>query len=100
MNPVQYWRRQRKIRSRLGKIGTIISWTIIAVSHDQRTGPVPYPVALVELTDGRRIYGEIVDADPDQITTGATVQVVLRKYDAGADDESVIPYGPKLVLQS
>ncbi len=99
-SPIRIWRRQERLRTQIGKTGTIIAWTEIFVSHDRRVGPVPYPVALVELEDGDRIYGEIVDADPEHITVGAMVKTVLRRYDDGHDPEAAIMYGPKLVIVS
>ena len=36
---------------------------------------VPYIIALIDLVEGPRMMSQIIDADPDELTTGLTVNV-------------------------
>jgi hypothetical protein len=63
----------------LGKQGTVVSWTNIQVTGTAFQEYAPYPVALVDLENGERVYGELVDYDMDDITIGREVRSVLRK---------------------
>lgn len=77
------WRRQKFVRTLLGKHGKVLTWTKIHA-----------PIALVELENGERITGEVVDYQNEDIKTGMKVQVVLRRLRSNSDDD-VIPYGLK-----
>lgn len=93
-SPVKLWRRQKFIPKLLGKQGKIVSWTIV------RTPPVgfkqfaPYVAALIELDDGERMTGQIVDVKNQKIKIGQRVVAILRKV-REVDREGVIPYGIK-----
>jgi uncharacterized OB-fold protein len=63
----------------LGKQGIIISWTNIQITGTAFQEYAPYPVALVGLETGERVYGELVDYDMDDIAIGREVRSVLRK---------------------
>lgn len=79
----------------LGKRGKILSWTMI------RTPPVgfayqaPYPVVLVNLTNGRNIIAQLVDYDESQLITGQKIMTVVRRT-SKPDSGEVIPYGVKV----
>ncbi len=97
ISPVKIWRRQKEIRENLGKRGVILTWTNIVVAGVEFKTYAPYPVALVKLDDGTKMFGQIVDATPAEIKIGQKVAVTLRKA-RKTDSEGVIAYGLKLKL--
>ncbi len=94
-SPAKSWRRQRRLRSILGKTGKIITWTIIHVAGDGFEDAVPYPVVMVALSHGKKVYGQLVDYNADDIRVGKKVIVVLRKIRKGSES-GVISYGIKV----
>lgn len=94
ISPVKIWRRQKVVRERLGHKGKIISWTMIMVPPADFKDIAPYPVAIVELEDGNRAVGMLVDYQPDELKVGQTVVGILRKIRKPSDD-GVIAYGLK-----
>ncbi|MBI1863543.1 OB-fold domain-containing protein [Candidatus Microgenomates bacterium] len=94
ISPVKIWRRQKVVRERLGHRGKIISWTMIMVPGGDFKDVAPYPVAIVELTDGNRAVGQIVDYISEDLTVGREVIGILRKVRKPSDD-GVIAYGLK-----
>ncbi len=94
-NPVKSWRRQKQVRTELHKTGTVQSWTVIYVGNAEMQKQAPYTVALVEMEDGNKVYGQIVDCSEDQVHEGMKVRSTLRVYSFGASDEDVITYGLK-----
>jgi len=56
--------------------GVIHSFTTLyRAGHPSRTADVPYTVVLVDLVEGVRVFGELVDADPADIRIGLPVVV-------------------------
>jgi uncharacterized OB-fold protein len=94
ISPVKIWRRQKVVRQRLGHRGKIISWTLIMVPGADFKDVAPYPVAIVELTDGSRAVGQIVDCKKEDLRVGREVVGILRKVRKPTDD-GVIAYGLK-----
>ena len=88
INPIKNWREQKIIIRKIGKIGTIISWTVIRV-------PVIYPVVLVKLEDGEKIIVQMVDYDSSDLKIGKKVVTIVRRT-CNVDQESIIPYGIKV----
>ncbi len=92
-------------RSSLGKMekvklsgkGKVISYSIIHDGLPEFSMQVPYTVAIVELEEGAKITGQIVDCCPDSIEIGSEVQAVFRKL--GEEGKSgIIHYGYKFRL--
>ncbi|HDM92065.1 MAG TPA: Zn-ribbon domain-containing OB-fold protein [Candidatus Korarchaeota archaeon] len=54
----------------------------------------PYVLALVELDDGTRVFTQLTDVDPAQVSPGMEVEVVLRKVRVGGEG-GPIAYGLK-----
>ena len=94
-SPVKLWRNQKHTQTLLGKRGVIVTWTIIRVPPEGFSDQVPYPVAVVELEDGKRITAQMVDWEQGQCSIGQRVQVVLRRI-SEPTSEGVIPYGVKV----
>jgi hypothetical protein len=68
-------------------IGTVFSYVVH--HHPQVPGKtLPYVVALVELEEGVRMLGELVDVDPSTVSIGLPVGLALTTI----DDELTLPY--------
>lgn len=63
-------------------------YSFVAHHHPPVPGrTVPFVVALVELEEGARVLGELLDADPSQVCVGMPVEVVFDRV----DDELTLP---------
>jgi len=94
ISPVKIWRRQKEIKTILGKTGTIVSWTKIFIAGSGFKKYAPYPVVMVKLDSGGKAYGQLVDYSANDLKTGSKVKAVLRKVREGSK-EGVIAYGIK-----
>jgi uncharacterized OB-fold protein len=63
--------------------GTIYACTVIRVPGPGLEGRLPLSVATVELDEGVRILGNILDVDPDKVAIGQRVAVA---WDRLSDD--------------
>lgn len=93
-SPVKLWRNQKHIAGSIGKTGTILSWTVVRVPPGDFSDQAPYAVALIELTDGKRVTCQMVDCDPFYLVFGQQVITVIRRV-TQPDADGVIPYGIK-----
>ena len=91
---VTIWRKQKKDKLLLGKVGHIITWTTINISPPQFQGLTPYSVVLVELENKEKVYGQLVNFSEDQLQIGQKVSSVLRRS-GKIGKEDVIEYGIK-----
>ena len=94
ISPVKVWRRQKEIRKVLGQTGKIVSWTKIFISGKGFKKYAPYPVVLVDFSNGEKAYGQLVDYQKSDLKIGRSVVAVLRKV-REATPEGVIAYGIK-----
>ena len=95
LSPVKIWRNQKKVAALLGSTGKIISWTIVRVPPADFMDQAPYPVALVELENGKRIAVQLVDWSEKHLSFGQKVITVIRRV-IQPNTEGVIPYGIKV----
>lgn len=93
-SPIQSWRQQKLDRSLLLRKGKILTWTKIYVSTAEYKAFAPYPVVLVELENGERAYGQLVDYKEGDIQIGKEVVSVLRILQKGSA-EDIVEYGLK-----
>ncbi|MBI5018917.1 OB-fold domain-containing protein [Candidatus Gottesmanbacteria bacterium] len=93
-SPVKVWRNQKNVAGLIGKTGFILSWTIVRVPPGGFTDQAPYPVALIELSDGKKITCQLVDYDENDLVFGQKVVTVVRRV-THPDGDGVIPYGIK-----
>ena len=66
--------------------GTVWSYTIVRFAHGAHVGwktRVPYAVALIELEEGVRMMGNVVDCAVESVRTGMAVQLAYREYEDG-----------------
>ncbi|MFA5049392.1 MAG: Zn-ribbon domain-containing OB-fold protein [Candidatus Micrarchaeia archaeon] len=74
--------------------GKIYSYTRIHVPPDGFETQAPYFLALIDLAEGARILGQIVDCQENDISEGANVESVFRMIQKD-DPEGLIHYGFK-----
>lgn len=91
---VKIWREQKQIKNILGKKGKILSWTEIFVAPPKFSSDTPYSVVLVELENGQRVYGQLVDFSKKSRSIGQKVISILRRG-GEVSPEDVIEYGVK-----
>lgn len=63
--------------------GVIYAKTVVNIAGPGLEGRLPLPVVTVDLDEGARLLGNIVDSEPSQIVIGARVEVA---WDHIADD--------------
>ncbi len=82
--------------TKLAEKGKVLTYTVIRVAPQQFVDQAPFAVGIVELEDGVRLMGQIVDCDIDLIKIDMKVKFEFRKmYDVG--ESGVICYGYKFV---
>lgn len=93
-SPVKAWRKQKELSELLGKEGKIVSYSMIVVPPMGFSNQAPYPLVLVELENGKRRTGQLVDYKNEDLKIGRKVLMVIRKIKE-TDREGVILYGIK-----
>ena len=82
--------------TRLAEKGKILTYTIIRVPPRQFLDQAPYAVGIVELDDGVKLTGQIVDCDFEDLKIGQKVKLEFRKiFDEG--EAGILCYGYKFV---
>jgi uncharacterized OB-fold protein len=85
-------------KTKLAETGKVLTYTIIRVPPHQFVDQAPYAVGIVELDDGVKISGQIVDCDFKDIKIGLNVKIEFRKlFDVG--ESGILCYGYKFVPQ-
>lgn len=77
--------------------GTVYSFTEISSPASGFEEQVPYVFAIIELDEGARVNGQIVDASKKDVKIGDKVEPVFRKIQSN-DPEGLIHYGFKFRL--
>ena len=82
--------------TKLAEKGKIFTYTIICVPPHQFVDQAPFAVGIVELDDGVKLTGQIVDCDFEDLKIGKRVKIEFRKiYDEG--EAGILCYGYKFV---
>jgi uncharacterized OB-fold protein len=80
----------------LADAGKIVTYTIIRVPPQPFSDQAPYAVGIVDLDDGVRLMGQVVDCAFEELKVGQRVKIEFRKiYQEG--EAGVIYYGYKFV---
>ena len=78
--------------------GKVVAHTVIHAVSERHSGQVPYVLAIIELDEGPRLTGQIVNVKLDDVKIGMEVKPVFRKL--GEDGEKgIIYYGTKFEPQ-
>lgn len=89
--PVKQWRRQKKVASLINQEGILVQWTIIRTPPKSFIKEAPYPVIIVQMDNGKKMIGQLVDWQPSDLQKGKKIIAVLRKS-FSEDKEGVIAY--------
>jgi uncharacterized OB-fold protein len=74
--------------------GEIYSFSIVYEAPSQLDKMKPYVIAIVQMDEGVRVTGQIIDCEPSEVKIGMRVRSTLRKL--GEDGEAgIIHYGYK-----
>ncbi|MFH1785462.1 MAG: Zn-ribbon domain-containing OB-fold protein [Candidatus Micrarchaeota archaeon] len=77
--------------------GKVYSFTEVSAPPDGFEDQIPYVLAIIELDEGAKITGQIVDAHKKDVTIGSRVEKVFRVIQRD-DPEGLIHYGFKFKL--
>jgi len=77
--------------------GKVYSYTTIHTGPTGFEDQIPYTIAIIELDEGAKVLGQIVDADPQKLKIGAPVEQCFRIIQRD-DPEGLIHYGFKFRL--
>jgi uncharacterized OB-fold protein len=81
---------------KLADRGKLITYTIIRVPPHQFTDQAPYAMGIVELDDGVKLTGQIVDCDFNDLKIGLRLKLEFRKI-SQEGEAGIIYYGYKFV---
>jgi hypothetical protein len=81
---------------KLADAGKIITYTVIRVPPQPFADQTPYALGIVELDDGVRLMGQVVDCGFEDLKIGKRVQVEFRRI-SEEGEAGVIHYGYKFV---
>ena len=76
--------------------GKVFSFTEVQEGLEELTVQRPYILAMVEMDEGARVTGEIIDCETCDIQIGTRVRVALRKL-SEEGPSGIIHYGYKFV---
>ncbi len=83
-------------KTKLAEKGKVLTYTIIHVPPSQFSDQSPYVIGIVELEDGVKLTGQIVDCDFSEVKTGMKVRPEFRKlFQEG--HAGILCYGYKFV---
>jgi uncharacterized OB-fold protein len=83
-------------QTKLSETGKILSFTVIRVPPQQFVDQAPYSVGIVELDDGVKLTGQIVDCDFEKLEIGQKVKIEFRKL-FSEGESGILCYGYKFV---
>ncbi len=87
-------RKGKIVPAEMPREGKIISFTEVFVGPEGFENEVPYFMAIIELKNGVKILGQIVDSASETVQIGAKVRKMFRKI-ADEHKEGAIAYGYK-----
>jgi len=80
----------------LPETGKVVTYTVIRVAPAQWSDLSPYAIAVVELTDGTRVMGQMTDVDVEEVKIGMEVRTEFRRVQTEGS-HGVLSYGYKFV---
>ncbi|MFH1056358.1 MAG: Zn-ribbon domain-containing OB-fold protein [Candidatus Micrarchaeota archaeon] len=87
-------RKGKLVPKKMPEEGKIYSFTEVHAGAKGFENETPYTMAIIELTNGVKVLGHVVDSPKEKIKIGAGVKVVFRKIFAEGE-EGIIAYGFK-----
>lgn len=92
IKPAQYWRETKHIKGYLGKIGEVISTTVIRTTSSEFSYLVPYSYVVVDFAGVKK---ELMGVSGDLLEIGDQVKCVMRKM-SQPTNQGLIEYGLKV----
>lgn len=80
----------------LPETGKVVTYTVIRVAPSQWGDLSPYALAVVELTDGTRLMGQMTDCEVEKVKIGMEVRLEFRRVQTEGP-HGVLSYGYKFV---
>jgi len=80
----------------LPETGKVVTYTVIRVAPSQWGDLSPYALAVVELTDGTRLMGQMTDCEVEKVKIGMEVRLEFRRVQTEGS-HGVLSYGYKFV---
>ncbi len=80
----------------LPETGKVATYTVIRVAPAQWGDMSPYAIAVVEMTDGTKVMGQMTDVDVEEVKIGMDVRVEFRRVQTEGS-HGVLSYGYKFV---
>ena len=80
----------------LPETGKVMTFTVVRVAPAQWGDMSPYAVAIVDLTDGTRVMGQMTDVDVEEVKIGMEVRAEFRRVQTEGH-HGVLSYGYKFV---
>lgn len=77
--------------------GKIITYTQLHEPLPGFEGQIPVNLAVIQLTNGVRVLGQIVDTPDEKVQTGATAHAVIRRIRVDGESGQIL-YGYKFVV--
>ncbi|HUI86839.1 MAG TPA: Zn-ribbon domain-containing OB-fold protein [Nitrososphaerales archaeon] len=90
---------EKLVDADMPRTGKILTYTQL---HEPLPGfedQSPMFIALVELENGTRVVGQVVDSPDDSVRTGAKAKAVFRRVQVDGDSGQIL-YGYKFVIAS
>ncbi|WP_456471783.1 Zn-ribbon domain-containing OB-fold protein [Methanocaldococcus sp.] len=88
-------RRKTKFEEiKLSGRGKIYSFSVVHVPPKEFEKLSPYVIAIVELEEGVKVTGQVIDCKPEDVYIGMPVEAVFRRIKEDGED-GVITYGFK-----
>jgi len=81
---------------KLPDTGEVLTYTVIRVAPAQWGDQSPYALAIVKLTDGTRLMGQMTDCDVEEVKIGMEVRIEFRRVQSEGH-HGVLSYGYKFV---
>ncbi|MEA1981033.1 MAG: Zn-ribbon domain-containing OB-fold protein [candidate division Zixibacteria bacterium] len=76
--------------------GKIVTYTVIRIAPAQWGDEGPYALAIVELEDGTKVFGQMTDCNIDEVKIGLEVRLEFRRVQSEAA-HGVLSYAHKFV---
>lgn len=87
------WRKQKERYT--PKQGAVLeTWSVVKVAPTGYDSYLPYVIAIVSFPDKTRATVQIVDVDPDTLTTGMQLEPVFRQMYAD-ESQGILHYSVK-----
>lgn len=76
--------------------GKVLTFTVIRIAPPQWGDISPYALAVVELTDGTKVFGQLTDCNVEEVKIGMEVRLEFRRVQSEGH-HGVLSYAHKFV---